>query len=122
MQALVSGRSAIRRRSMPARELPAYPFRVFLTISQMMSTWREDLSTCTLEEVLRSQVENRAWSRELRQKASSLVNSRLAKEVSRDDYLARRKVADQEATECRRRATMLHAQICSKIGSPAGGN
>jgi hypothetical protein len=89
-------------------------------MSQEMTLWREDFSTCTLDEVLRSQAENRAWSKELRQKASSLVNHRLAKEISQADYLMGRKLADQEAVECRRRATILDAQIRRTVTAAAG--
>jgi hypothetical protein len=76
-----------------------------------MSVWTEDFSTCTLQEVLGWQAENRAWNKELRHKTSSLVNSRLANEISQADYLANRKVAHEEAAECRRRANILDTQI-----------
>ena len=76
-----------------------------------MSLWREDFSTSSLEDVLRWQAENRAWSKELRRKSSSLVNSRLANDISRDDYVANRKIAHEEAAECRRRADLLDTQI-----------
>jgi hypothetical protein len=76
-----------------------------------MSLWPEDLLTCTLDELIGWQVENRAWSRDLRHKVSALVNSRLTKEISLDSYLETRKRTQEEAAECRRRATMLDAQI-----------
>ena len=76
-----------------------------------MSLWDEDFSTSSLEEVLRWQAENRAWSKELRLKNSSLVNDRLANNISQDDYVANRKVAHEDAAECRRRATVLDTQI-----------
>jgi hypothetical protein len=76
-----------------------------------MSPWSEDLSTCTLDEVLARQSENRAWSKELRKKASLLVNSRLAHDITQDDYLANRKLAHEEAAECRRRAAALETQM-----------
>jgi hypothetical protein len=76
-----------------------------------MSLWREDLSTCTLEEVLAWQAENRAWSKELRSKTNSLVNGRLAHAISQDDYLANRKAMQEDAAECRRRAIILETQI-----------
>jgi hypothetical protein len=77
----------------------------------MMALWREDLSGGTLEDVLSSQAENRAWSKQLRQKATSLINDRLAKNISQDDYLANRKLGREEASECRRRAAILDEQI-----------
>lgn len=76
-----------------------------------MSIWHEDFSTSSLEEILRWQAENRAWSKELRHKANSLVSSRLAHNISLADYLANRKRAREDAAECRRRATILEAQI-----------
>ncbi len=76
-----------------------------------MALWREDLSACTLEEVLEWQAENRAWNKELRRKTNSLVNSRLANDISQADYLANRKLAQEDTAECRRRATILDAQI-----------
>jgi hypothetical protein len=82
----------------------------------MMAMWHEDLSTCTLDEVLAWLAENRAWSKELRLKTSSLVNSRLANTISQDDYLANRKVGHEDAAECRRRASLLDEQITRRVG------
>jgi hypothetical protein len=88
-----------------------------------MRPWSEDFSGCGLEEILQWQAENRAWSRELRRKTNSLVNSRLAKEISQDDYLASRKLAHEEAAECQRRATILDTQITWRmVGSGSRGN
>ena len=76
-----------------------------------MSTWPDDLSNSSLEEVLHQQVENRAWSKDLRRKATVLVNSRLANDISQEDYLAGRKVAHEETAGCRRRAHILENEI-----------
>jgi len=73
--------------------------------------WCEDFSACTLEDVLGWRAENRAWNKELRTKTSSLVNSRLANQISQADYLENRKVAHAEAAECKRRASILDTQI-----------
>ena len=70
-----------------------------------------------MEEVLGSQAENRAWSKELRRKTNSLVNSRLAKDISQADYLANRKLVHEDAAECRRRAVILDAQIIRHTAS-----
>lgn len=83
-----------------------------------MAHWREDLSIGTLEDILLSQAENRAWSKELRQKANSLINDRLAKNISQDDYLANRKAGREEASECRRRAAILDEQIVRHSVAP----
>ena len=76
-----------------------------------MPQWSEDLSECSLEEVLRSQAENRAWSKELRRKNNDLVNSRLAKNISQEDYAADRKLVQGEAVECQRRANIIDTHI-----------
>lgn len=76
-----------------------------------MLLWRDDFSASSLEEVLEYQIENRAWSKELRGRSSALVNSRLANEISQADYLTSRKLALQDAVECRRRADILEMQI-----------
>lgn len=83
-----------------------------------MSSWPEDFSTCTLKEVLGWQAENRAWNKELRLKTNMLVNSRLAKNISQDDYLATRKLVHDETAECRRRANLLDAQITRHMVGP----
>jgi hypothetical protein len=83
-----------------------------------MSTWREDFSGSSLQEVLESQAENRVWSKELRRKSTELVNSRLAKDISQDDYLSNRMLADKDAIECRRRADILQRHLVRHAGSP----
>ena len=66
------------------------------------------------------QAENRAWNKELRLKTNTLVNSRLAKNISQDDYLATRKLVHEDAAECRRRANIIDAQIARHtVGSLA---
>jgi hypothetical protein len=79
-----------------------------------MSLWPEDFTTCSLEEVLAWLAENRAWGKELRTRTNSLVNSRLAKVITQDDYLATRQRTHEEAAECRRRATILDQQIAQR--------
>jgi hypothetical protein len=76
-----------------------------------MQPWLEDFSTCTWEEVLTRVAENRAWSKELRLRTSALVNTRLAKAISQADYIASRKLAHEDAAECRRRAGVLESHI-----------
>ena len=83
-----------------------------------MSLWREDLSACTLDEVLSWLAENRAWSKELRRETNTLVNSRLANDISQADYLERRKLAHEHAAECRRRANILEAQVSRHAAVP----
>ena len=83
-----------------------------------MLVWPEDFSVSSLEEVLKSQAENRAWSKELRRRTDALVNSRLAKNISQDAYLADRKLTHEETAECRRRASILDTQIIRHSSRP----
>ena len=83
-----------------------------------MSVWCEDFATFRLEEVLRWQAENRAWSKELRQRNAALVNSRLAKLISQDAYVSDRKLVSDDTAECRRRAAILDTQIGQRVHSP----
>jgi hypothetical protein len=76
-----------------------------------MRPWIDDFSGCDLEEILRYQAENREWNKQLRLRTTSLVNSRLAKNVSQDDYLEGRRVLHEDAAECRSRAHILDMQI-----------
>jgi hypothetical protein len=83
-----------------------------------MSVWCEDLAAFSLDEVFQRLVENRVWSKELRRQNNSLVNSRLANQITQADYLAKRQVGHADAAECRRRATVLDAQIILRAGRP----
>jgi hypothetical protein len=76
-----------------------------------MPTWSDDFSTCTVEDVLKTQADNRAWNKELRTRSAALVNSRLANEISWGDYIENRKIANEEAAECRRRADILQGHL-----------
>jgi hypothetical protein len=76
-----------------------------------MAPWSEDFSECSLEEVLQSQAENRAWGKDLRRRTNALVNDRLAKNISQDDYVTARRVAHEDGAEYRRRAAILDTQI-----------
>jgi len=84
-----------------------------------MSVWCEDFATFRLEEVLRWQAENRAWSKELRQRNAALVNSRLAKLISQDAYVSDRKLVSDDTAECRRRAAILDTQIVQRVHASA---
>lgn len=76
-----------------------------------MLPWSEDFSARGLDEILRSQTENRAWGKELRRLTNELVNSRLSKHISQADYNNDRQRFHKDAEEFRRRAAVLHAQI-----------
>ena len=76
-----------------------------------MTIWCEDLTTSSLEAVLQFQGDNRAWSKDLRRETLCLVNSRLANEISLEDYLTARKLTQENAVEGQRRASLLDARI-----------
>jgi len=84
--------------------------------------WCEDFTTSSLQEVLEWNADNKAWNKELRCKNNSLVNRRLAHEISFDDYVIERKLVHEDTAECRRRATILDAQMirCMVGSRPLG--
>ncbi len=72
-----------------------------------MPIWSEDLSACSLEQVLQSQAENRAWHKQIRLQTAEIIERRLAKQITRDEYVEHRKVTGVDAAECQRRASIL---------------
>jgi len=64
------------------------------------------------------QAENRAWNKELRVRATTLVNNRLAKGISMEDYAASRERAASDAAECKRRAMILLNEIDRRAARP----
>ena len=76
-----------------------------------MPTWPDDLSSCTLEEIFTSEIDNRAWYKELRLQNTALVNNRLAKAISQDEYTVTRRETTEAAAECKRRGAILVREI-----------
>ena len=76
------------------------------------------MSAHSLDEILGMQAENRAWNKELRSQATALVNTRLAKTISLEDYAAGRQNATLQAAECKRRATALLSEIERRSARP----
>lgn len=76
-----------------------------------MPSWAEDLTFCTTEEILQAQEENREWSKALRSERAALVNGRLKKEFSSEQYVAQRTRMGEQERECRRRAGKLLQEI-----------
>jgi hypothetical protein len=79
-----------------------------------MLNWSEDFSGFSLEQIVKLQMDNRAWNRTLRLQSSALVNSRLANQIDRDGYIERRKTSQAEAMECRRRSDILLNEISTR--------
>jgi type I restriction enzyme M protein len=73
----------------------------------MRPSWSENLSDCNLEDVVRRQDENTAWYKELRLKINQLMDSKLANHIGSEEYKVNRKLANEEAEECKRRRRML---------------
>ena len=72
-----------------------------------MTLWSDDLANHTLEDILLSQTENRAWSKELRLGIGVVVASRLANKISLEEYTVDRKRFNEDMAECRRRASVI---------------
>jgi hypothetical protein len=83
-----------------------------------MPKWPENMSAQSLEELFLIQAENRAWNKRLRARATTLVNTRLAKDISMEDYTASRQSATNEAAECKRRAMVLLHEIERRASRP----
>lgn len=79
-----------------------------------MEVWSEDLSMCSLEEILRTQSENRAWNKELRGRTNALLNSRVAKQISHEEYAANRQLGVADEVECKRRAEKIVTEIATR--------
>ena len=52
-----------------------------------------------------------AWDKQLRRGRAELINSRLAKRISWEEYTSNRELADRDLAECRRRASILTAEL-----------
>jgi hypothetical protein len=69
--------------------------------------WPDDLSGLSHQAVLNYMAENRAWNKRLREGTAALVNTRLAKAITQEEYASNRKRTNQDAAECFRRASIL---------------
>ena len=54
----------------------------------------------SLEDLLKSDGENRARNKDVRARTADLLNRRLARAITMDEYLATRKNLNEEAAEC----------------------
>jgi hypothetical protein len=80
-----------------------------------MPNWPDDLSSCTLEEIFTSEIDNRAWYKALRLQNTTLVNDRLAKTISQDEYNLTRRKTSEAAAECKRRGAILVREITRRV-------
>jgi hypothetical protein len=72
-----------------------------------MALWLEDFSKRSMEELVRSVIENRAWNKELRLSTGVLVSNRLAKQIGADEYAITRRLTNESVAECKRRGIIL---------------
>lgn len=83
-----------------------------------MPKWPDNISARSLEDIFLMQAENRAWNKQLRAQATALVNNRLAKDISMEDYITSRQNATSDAAECKRRAMILLDEIERRASRP----
>jgi hypothetical protein len=84
----------------------------------VIPSWPENIEERSLEEMFQLQAENRAWSKQLRIEAQVLVNTRLAKGITLEEYASSRLVAAEHSAECRRRAATLSREIENRGAHP----
>jgi hypothetical protein len=76
--------------------------------------WTDDLSGRSTTEILRSDTENRAWNKALRCRVAALVNTRLAKQISLEEYAISRQQENENAAECKRRGAIIVNEMNSR--------
>ena len=70
----------------------------------------EVLSGLSNAEVVILQDENRAWKKDLRQRVADLVNSRMARKISYEEYTATRQATRDEAADCEEQSSALRLE------------
>ena len=73
----------------------------------MDSVWSDDVSGLSSRELSDVVAENRAWGKSLREGTQALVQARLAKTITHEEYAASRARANAESAECNRRRDLL---------------
>jgi hypothetical protein len=91
----------------PVADLPGSLIPKADQVMQAAPFWSDDLSGLSNQAVLNFMAENRAWNKMLRDGTAALVNTRLAKTITKEEYAARRNRTNKDAAECYRRAVML---------------
>ncbi len=87
-------------------------------MTSVIPFWPDKIEERSLDEMFRLQASNRAWSKQLRQESQVLVNSRLAKVISMEEYSSGREEAAKQTAECRRRAESLSKLIENRGARP----
>ncbi|MBI4890034.1 MAG: hypothetical protein HY821_05360 [Acidobacteria bacterium] len=76
-----------------------------------MATSTDDLSTLSDADVLSLQIQSRNWRRDLRHTLAELVDRRMAKQISYEEYTAGRQAAKEQREECEERVAALNAEV-----------
>jgi hypothetical protein len=76
-----------------------------------MPPWPDDVSKCTLEEIVRLRAENQVLYKELRRASNALMNSKLSKQIGHEEYTIKRQLANKLAAEYQRRRTILAREL-----------
>jgi hypothetical protein len=69
--------------------------------------WSDEVSGLNPREFHDAVDENRAWGKRLREGTQALVKARLAKTITNEEYIAGRKLSNDEVAECNRRRELL---------------
>jgi hypothetical protein len=80
--------------------------------------WPDDLSGLSDQAVLNYMAENRAWNKRLREGTTALVNTRLAKTITNEEYASERSRNSKDVAECWRRASMLVRDLAIRERQP----
>ena len=74
-----------------------------------MST--DELSTLNDADVIKLHIQCRDWGKDLRQGVAALVDSRMANQISYEEYTASRKAAKDDRDECERMIAALSTEM-----------
>lgn len=85
----------------------------------MRPPWNEDLPQRSLAEVLQTKAENSQWGQALRKGMSVLVENRLARCLSHEQYELVRQQYNQDTVECKRRRNQLDDELIRRNKWPA---
>jgi hypothetical protein len=75
---------------------------------------REQLSTCTLAEIVELHHKNMADKKELRSRTTTLVNQRLAKLIGAEEYAIGRQAGAEQLESCARQGRLLLDEISDR--------
>ena len=73
--------------------------------------WSEDFSEKTFGEIVSLHSENVAWYKELRLGMDTIVNSRLARNLTQEEYASKRSRFNEDVAEYERRRTIINREL-----------